>query len=58
MVRVFVYLFARMSLEVQGTALSAAEAKPRGLPTRNENACVVNGHGDGLLGREDGECIP
>ena len=38
--------------------LSATEAKLRSLPTRNENACVVNGHGDGLLGWEDGECVP
>ena len=37
--------------------LSAVEAKLRSLPTRNESACVVNGHEDGLLGWEDDECV-
>ena len=38
--------------------LSMAEVKLWGLPTWNKNACVVNGHGDGLLGWEDDECVP
>ena len=29
--------------------LSAAEARLRGVRTGDENACVVNDHGDGLL---------
>ena len=37
--------------------LSAAEARLRGLPTRNENDCVVNGRGDGPLSWEVDECF-
>ena len=37
--------------------LSAAEVRLRGVPTRKENACVVNGHGDGPLSWEIDESV-
>ena len=37
--------------------LSAAEARLWGVRTRDENACVVNDHGDGLLSWEVDESV-
>ena len=37
--------------------LSAAEARRRGVRTRDENACVVNDYGDGLLSWEVDESV-
>ena len=37
--------------------LSAAEARLRSVRTRDENACVVNDHGDGLLSWEVDESV-
>ena len=37
--------------------LSAAEARLQGMRTRDENACVVNDHGDGLLNWEVDESV-
>ena len=37
--------------------LSAAEARLRGVRTRDENACVVNDHGDGPLSWEVDESV-
>ena len=37
--------------------LSAAEASLRGVRTPDENACVVNDHGDGLLSWEVDESV-
>ena len=37
--------------------LFAAEARLRGVRIRDENACVVNDHGDGLLSWEVDESV-
>ena len=37
--------------------LSAAEARLRGVRTRDKNACVVDDHGDGLLNWEVDESV-